>query len=72
MKKRDLVKRIADSARDRDVEWELVRRGANHDVYRLGGSIIPVPRHNEIQERTAEGILKECQSVLGEKWWQGK
>ena len=47
----------------RELGWELVRHGARHDVWSKGEHEIPVPRHNEINEYTAKGILREAQGV---------
>jgi hypothetical protein len=65
VRRRELVKRIAAEASRQGVDWSLLR----HDAYVLGGSRIPVPRHSEIKELTAQDILAECGSVLGEDWW---
>jgi hypothetical protein len=67
---RDLVKRIKEAADALDAEWVLDRRGGNHDIYKLGGMTVPVPRHREIGERVAEDIFKECADVLGDGWWR--
>ena len=48
----------------------MVRRGANHDVHALEGLIIPIPRHTEIGERVALEIFKECEPILGVRWWK--
>lgn len=47
----------------RELGWVLVRHGARHDVWATGEHEIPVPRHNEINEYTAKGILREAQGV---------
>lgn len=70
MKHRDLLKRIAQESRQQGVEWRMVRRGANHDVHALEGLIIPIPRHTEIGERVALEIFKECEPILGVRWWK--
>jgi mRNA interferase HicA len=44
--------------------FELHRHGANHDVYRLDLHTIPVPRHREINQRLAEGILRDARRFL--------
>lgn len=54
MKKKDLIKSLKDAG------FELYRNGSNHDIYRKGKKIIPVPRHSEIVEKTAKDILKEA------------
>jgi hypothetical protein len=45
------------------------REGANHTIYVLGGTRIPIPRHNEIGERLAMAILVEAEAELGRRWW---
>ncbi len=35
-----------------------LREGAEHTVYSYGGARVIVPRHKEINERTAQSILK--------------
>ena len=69
-KRKDIIKRIAKAARANNTEWVLDREGANHTIYRLGGEMIPIPRHNEIGERITEDIYKECAEVLGKDWWR--
>lgn len=70
MKRRELVKRIAQEAKRQHVEWKLAREGANHSVYKLDTTVIPIPRHTELGERLAEDIFKECEGVLGKGWWR--
>lgn len=70
MKRRDVVRAIADEAKKQGRSWELAREGANHTVYQLEGLMIPIPRHREIGERTTRGIFVECEPVLGEGWWK--
>lgn len=54
MKRRDLIRRIRDEARRQEVGWTIDREGRNHTLYRLGATMIPIPRHAE----------------LGERWWR--
>ena len=54
MKKRDLIKTLEENG------FEIERHGSNHDIYRKGKNSIAVPRHREINEDTARGILKEA------------
>lgn len=48
---------------------EQVREGANHTIFSVGGFIFPVPRHTEINDHTAQGILRDLSERLGEDWW---
>jgi hypothetical protein len=70
MKRRDVIKKIGDTAKRRGLSWELDRNGANHDVYTLDGLVIPIPRHREIGEQLAVALFKECESKLGRRWWR--
>lgn len=54
LKRRDLIKTLTDNG------FELFRHGSNHDIYRNGNIQITIPRHKEINEDTAKGILKEA------------
>ncbi len=70
MKRRVLIGRIAQEAKEQGVGWKLLREGGNHTVYKLGAEMIPIPRHTEINEHTAQGIFKECETELGKGWWR--
>ena len=67
---RDIVKRIAEEAKRQGLDFVLDREGANHTIYVLDGVLIPIPRHREVNERTTEGIYRECQEKLGKGWWR--
>lgn len=70
MKQREVTKRIAKAAKAKGISWELVRQGGNHEVWELGGTVIPIPRHRELGNRVAEMIWKECEAHLGKGWWR--
>ena len=40
-----------------------VREGANHTIYRINGTKVSIPRHKEINELTAQGILKDAKEA---------
>jgi hypothetical protein len=69
VKRTELIKRISREARRQGVSWKAVE-GAKHDAFWLGSIKIPIPRHNEIGERTTEDILHECEPELGKGWWR--
>lgn len=55
MKRKELIKQLE------SVGWVLNRHGASHDIYsKKGLKPISVPRHTEINQYTAEGILKQA------------
>ena len=55
MKRRDVIKRI------KEYGFTFDHHGGGHDIYRDSNNrSIAVPRHNEINEMTAEGIIKQA------------
>jgi mRNA interferase HicA len=63
VKRKALEKQLAKNAKDAGIAWEFVREGANHSVWSFGGLLVTIPRHNEINELTAKGILKDTDDV---------
>lgn len=59
MKQNELLRRIARAARAAGVTFVFVRHGGNHDVYSYDGQQVYIPRHGEINERLAKGILSQ-------------
>lgn len=53
MKQRDLIKRFEKAG------FKFVRHGGNHDVYKRGTDEETIPRHSEINEKLARGLLKK-------------
>jgi len=70
MRRAELLRKIAKQARTKCVDFELVREGGSHSLYRCGDVRVTVPRHSEINELTARGILAETESALGRGWWR--
>lgn len=58
MKRKDLLKRIADHARAVDLEMTITE-GGSHTKVVVGDRKTVVPRHNEVNEITAKAILKQ-------------
>lgn len=52
------------------LDFYLLRQGSRHEVYCLDGLRIPIPRHNEVSERTTLDIINESEQKLGKGWWQ--
>lgn len=70
MKRRELLREIGTAANDAGVDWVFVRQGANHEMWRCGTAVVAIPRHREINERTATSILKDLADALGKDWWR--
>lgn len=60
MKQAELLKRMRKIAKEGGLDLEFVRHGGNHDQYRIGTTLLPVPRHREIKEGTANAILRDA------------
>ena len=58
-----LVKRTALERELKKAGWSFKRHGGNHDVWSNGQDETTVPRHNEINEYTAKGILKQARGA---------
>jgi len=54
MKRRELEKEL------KKLGWWFVRHGGNHDIWTNGDLQEPIPRHNEINERLAQSILRKA------------
>lgn len=59
MQRRELIQRLTRAARQQNVTFTLVREGGRHSIYEFGGQQIAIPRHHDINERLALGILRE-------------
>jgi len=55
VKRRELERRL------RDHGWRFLRHGGSHDIWTDGKNEQPIPRHVEIKEGTARGILRYVQ-----------
>ena len=70
MRRRDLLKRIREPAKASGLALREIREGSNHTIFALGGFQFAVPRHNEINEYTAQAIMRDLSDQLGEDWWR--
>ncbi len=68
-KAKQLPKKIRKAAKQQGVSFRKARSWSNHDIWHLDDTVIPIPRHTEILEITAEEICKEYERVLGKDWW---
>lgn len=71
MRRSAVIRRLRREARARGVPIELVRQGSRHEIWRCGHVLVPIPRHREIDETTAEdGIYRRLEDVFGPGWWR--
>ncbi|MEV4470633.1 hypothetical protein [Nonomuraea sp. NPDC049504] len=65
MRKRDLERRMRRLAREYGVSVRSTE-GGSHTKWHAGSEAMPVPRHSEVNERTAKGILENWEVILAE------
>jgi mRNA interferase HicA len=53
MKRKDLIKKFEKNG------WKFLREGANHTIYIKGKNQEMIPRHKEINELLAKGLIKK-------------
>lgn len=72
MNRATLVRRIQKAARKAGKSWTQRRTsaGGKHEIWICGTTEVAIPRHREINEYTAEGIMKYLEAELGEEWWR--
>lgn len=70
MKRRALIQRIQGAAAVGGVACFLIRQGARHEFWDVGGVRLSIPRHRDINDWTAEAIMRDLEPVLGEGWWR--
>lgn len=64
MKRRRLIERLHELARESGKELVFVRHGANQDLYRLVDQLIPIPRDREVKERLARAIIADAMAIV--------
>lgn len=63
MRKRDLIKRLRAIATAANMDLDFVREGANHEIWTIGSERLVIPRHRDVNERTAQDIIKKAAEV---------
>ena len=63
------MKRIYREA-DRRGSTVTETEGGKHTKFHIDGTRVTIPRHSEINERTAQAILKQCEPMFGKDWWR--
>jgi hypothetical protein len=70
MKRSELIRRIATTARRHGLTWEFVREGGDHEIWELDGQRVTIPRHREVGELTSGRILRDLEPRFGKRWWR--
>ncbi len=59
------MSRVRSLAKAGGVELRFIRQGGKHEIWTLGDGRLVIPRHREINERTADGIIAEARRIVG-------
>jgi mRNA interferase HicA len=65
-----LLARIAEAASTHGLSATLIRQGRRHEFWEVGEFRFAVPRHREINEWTAEGIMRDLEPMFERDWWR--
>lgn len=57
------MKKLRAIAKAADRNLDFVREGANHEIWTIGDERLVIPRHRDINERTAQGIIRKAEEV---------
>ena len=55
MKRKEVERRLSRAG------WNFVRHGGRHDIWSDGKREITLPRHNDLNEYTADSIIREAE-----------
>lgn len=68
MKRRELLNQMTRIAKNYGIEFDKDHpvHGGRHDKFYIGGNSVEVPRHTEIVEYTARGILRTFELLCAE------
>lgn len=69
MKRKAVLKRLRQAAKDSGVPFEVVEL-TNHTGVIVGGTRSTLGRHAEIDEVTAHRFFDQFADVLGKGWWR--
>lgn len=64
MKRTDLIRLIRKQAKDAGLPMDLIREGREHEVWRVGGTDLPIPRHREVSPGVTRKLLKAVEKEV--------
>jgi mRNA interferase HicA len=64
VRRAELLRKLKAVARSHGAELQQVREGGSHTVFRCGPVQFTVPRHAEVNERTARSLLRHVANEL--------
>ena len=62
VKRKDVIKKLRQIAKELGVHFELDEGGQHSKAMFNGKFVVTIPRHNEINELTAKGLLRDSKA----------
>ena len=59
MKRTELIRTIRRQAKAAGLTLDLVREGKEHEQWKVGGTMLSIPRHREISPGVTRQLLKD-------------
>lgn len=68
--RKTLIARLRKAAKRHGMRFVSVRQGGRHEIFQLDDLMIPIPRHQTIDDDLANIIYREAESKLGKGWYR--
>ena len=63
-KRSELLRQLRVLARDEGLPLDYIREGSRHTLFSIGRARVVVPRHREVNERTAQALLGQVRKEV--------
>lgn len=64
MRRTDLIRTIRQQAKGAGLSMELIREGKEHEVWQVGDTLLPIPRHREVSPGVTRKLLKAVEKEV--------
>lgn len=64
MRRSELLRQLSTLAREEGLTLDFIRDGSRHTLFSIGTTRVVVPRHRDVNERTARAILRKARREL--------
>mgnify|MGYP001162014623 FL=1 len=64
MRRSELLRQLSALAREEGLTLVFIREGSRHTLFSIGTTRVVVPRHRDVNDRTARAILRKARREL--------
>lgn len=61
MRKRDLISKLEKVAASGGERLVFIREGQAHEIWKVGSTVVQIPRHKEVNKYVANRILRQIE-----------